>query len=64
MNVTELERSEIEEPSNDSLEALGETLRHAFPLSECRSFTGLMHAIDPDREACESGHKPFLLNFE
>ena len=53
MSVTELERARIEDQLDDGLEALGQTLQHAFPMSECRSFRGLMHAIDPDRETPE-----------
>jgi hypothetical protein len=57
MSVTELERARAQERLIDGLETLGRNLQHAFPIGECRSFIGLMHAIDPDRQVAQQGPK-------
>lgn len=64
MSVTDSERMTSQEVSDEGLEALGRTLQHAFPMSECRSFKGLMEAIGADRRAREKEGEPFLLNFD
>ena len=60
MGITELERVRTQERLNSGREALGRTLQHAFPISECRSFRGLMNAIDPDRRAPAKERQAFL----
>jgi hypothetical protein len=64
MSVTESLETRNLPLSNDGLEALGRTLQYAFPISECRSFRGLMQAIDAGREADENRAQPFLLQLD
>jgi hypothetical protein len=46
---------------NERLEAIRHSLRHAFPVSECGSFTGLMDAIDPGSKNHSKEDEHFLL---
>lgn len=61
MSITEPAKARAQMPSNDCLEALGRTLQHAFPISECHSFAGLMDAIGADRNIPSEEDEPFLL---
>jgi len=54
----------LEQPSNDGRERLGRILHQAFPLSECRSFAGLMRAIDADEKAPGGERKPVLMQLD
>ena len=58
MSAIEPARTVGQQASKEGLEALGRILQDAFPLCECRSFIGLMDAIDADGKTYEKVGEP------